>query len=221
MGNAMAHYVHNVLFWAGREGLHSWATAQEVAAELYRAHAIQSFDTVFAQATTTDGVELRLALSHACAGKERQCEWVVCDTATIYYDTKSHWRIEHRDGRLERAEVDVSDVLARNLAAYFLYVRGEAPGPITSLRDSQPFVELYDLTFVAAGAIHQVPPMATTVSADRESQYIAINGIDEIVSRFFAEDVLPSKQGVAWAAPGGRAARAEIGRLADVVARMV
>jgi predicted dehydrogenase len=44
-GNAMAHFVHNLLFWAGNRGLYSWGQPAAVRAELDRAHPIEGADT--------------------------------------------------------------------------------------------------------------------------------------------------------------------------------
>ena len=67
-GNAMAHFVHNMLFWTGTPGLFSWARIAAVRAELYRSHAIEGADTFFVEADLDTGCTLRFALSHACAG---------------------------------------------------------------------------------------------------------------------------------------------------------
>ena len=84
-GNAMAHFVHNLLFWAGGPELFSWAQPAAVRAELYRAHAIEGADTFFVETDTTAAVTMRFALSHACAGASSQLEMVLCDNAVIRY----------------------------------------------------------------------------------------------------------------------------------------
>jgi len=225
MGNAMAHYVHNVLHWAGLGGMDCWAAASEVEAELYRAHSIESFDTVFARATTGDGIELRFALSHACAGEEKQGELVVCERATISYDIRAEWRIHHRDGRVEGEPVDGSGLLPANLAAYFAYVGGQAERPVTTLEDSRPFVELCDLVLLAAGHISTVP--TTMLKAPRGSggggDYVAIGEpgeLDRAAEAMISDGAFPSERGFPWAAAGGRATRADLRRLSEVVARM-
>ncbi|MBL9202915.1 MAG: Gfo/Idh/MocA family oxidoreductase, partial [Opitutaceae bacterium] len=78
-GNAMAHFVHNLLFWAGGPALFSWAQIAAVRAELYRAHAIEGADTFFVEADTESGITLRFALSHACAGASSHGETVHCE----------------------------------------------------------------------------------------------------------------------------------------------
>jgi len=82
-GNAMAHFVHNLLFWAGAPGLHSWAQLAAVRAELYRAHTIEGADTFFVETDTTAltnqlavGTVLRVPINHFEGN-------YVCDAATL------------------------------------------------------------------------------------------------------------------------------------------
>ena len=58
-GNAMAHFVHNLLFWTGGPELFSWAQIAAVRAELYRAHAIEGADTFFVETDTSSGITMR------------------------------------------------------------------------------------------------------------------------------------------------------------------
>jgi predicted dehydrogenase len=220
MGNAMSHYVHNVLHWAGHEGMDHWAEVSEVSAELYRAHDIESFDTAFVKATTTDGVELLLALSHACAGAESEREWVICEKATIHQDTRTRWHIARADRSepeiLERASMG----LRGNLAAYLAYVRGRTARPFTMLSDSRPFVELCDLALVAAQRIRQIPEEVTQHISEPEEGCVAIRGLGDVVNRFFADGLYPSQQGVIWGSAGGMATPADLPRLRSVAQAM-
>jgi len=221
-GNAMAHYVHNTLFWAGDEELWSWAEVEEVEAELYRAHEIEGAETVFAKGWTRSGIELRLALSHACEGAEEQWERVVCDEAVLEYRTSQHYVLRRRDGTAERESIGKQDHLRDNLAAYCAYVTGEVDRPVTRLIDSKPFVWFNDLVYVAAGQITQVPAsfITTSKSPDDAGSLRAIHDLEEVVARFLGSGLLPSAQAVAWGQAGGRARRSDIARLDNVVAGM-
>ena len=139
-GNAMAHYVHNVLYWAGHNGLDQWATLAEVQAELYRAHEIEGPDTLFVKAHTPDKVELWLALSHACVGDHRHYERLECDRAVITYKTFDGYTIEWNNGDTETYRLPAVS-LADNLENYLAYLTGEhsLTRPSTRLIDSQPF----------------------------------------------------------------------------------
>ncbi len=62
--NAMAHDLHNMFYVLGRETTSS-ARPAEVEAELYRANAIENFDTAAARVRTEEGVEILFFVSHA------------------------------------------------------------------------------------------------------------------------------------------------------------
>lgn len=223
MGNALAHYVHNALFWAGECELLSWARAESVQAELYRAHAIQGFDTVFASALLREGPTLRLALTHACAGSPAQSEWVACDRATVQYVLGREYRITWRDGRMETGTMDDPvDWLPITLPAYFAYVRGERDRPTTRLVDARPFVELCDLVYPAAGRITPVPEEALerVPGVEGAGEFVAIRGIRPVIDRFVGDGVFPSALGLPWAVPGGSAGRAALPALPGVIRRM-
>ena len=217
MGNAMAHYVHNTLFWAGGGELFSWAEVAEVEAELYRAHNIEGADTLFVKARTPSGPEIQMALSHACDAPKRHREWVVCEKAEISYLTSAEYHIAWSDGRTE--EGPVGDVeIADNLNAYFNYLQGEAERPMTRLVDSRPFVMMNDLAYVAAGKIAAIGSSHITREPDPYgSTYVAINSIDSVFEEFFATGKFPSLQEVAWAQPGGRARAEDVVKLRETI----
>ncbi len=63
--NALAHYVNLSLFLAGQT-LPGSAVPEEVESELYRAHAIENFDTISLRARLAGGSSLLALLTHAC-----------------------------------------------------------------------------------------------------------------------------------------------------------
>jgi predicted dehydrogenase len=156
-GNAMAHFVHDLLFWAGAGQLMSWATPTTVRAELYRAHPIESTDTVFVESQTAEGVTLRFALTHACKGDSTQCEIVHCEKASIHYSTGNHAEVRWNDGRVETIALGAFDPTHENHLDYYRYLRGETARPATTLADSRPFVLLNNLIFISSGVITPFP----------------------------------------------------------------
>lgn len=230
LGNAMAHFTHDALFWAGREAW-SWSPVRAVEAELYRAHRIEGMDTVFLRAALDGGTELRIAMSHACAGYERQEERIECAGATIVYRVLSgreggpgaRWEIRRRDGTTETGGRTGLDYARDNLRAYFAYLRGEAPRPLNTLEDCRPFVHLNDLAYLASGRITTVPAEAVIKSKGTEAQgeLTEIRGIEEIAGRFLDTGEFPSVQGIPWAAPGGRAAVEDLPRLHEKIRELI
>lgn len=201
-GNAMAHFVHNMLFWAGPHGLHSWAQLESVRAELYRAHAIEGADTFFVEAATTTGVNLRFALSHACTGTASHNESLLCERATLQYAVGRQIEIRWNDGRVERTTPEPFDGLECNHLDYYRYLRGENWRPATSLVDSRPFVALNDLAHISSRIIAPIPASLVTGVRDEKEQkdYLNVTGMNAACDRFLALGVWPGANG--WNHPG-------------------
>ena len=185
-GNAMAHFVHNMLFWAGGTELFSWAQPSAVRAELYRAHAIEGADTFFVEADTATGITLLFALSHACAGASTQSETILCDRATLTYLVGQHVEIRWNDGRVETHPLDPFDPLVENHLHYFRYLRGERPRPATTLTDSRPFVMLNDLAHVSSGRIAVIPQAHVSHARDEKEQkdYLHVTNLAGTLENF-------------------------------------
>ena len=128
-GNAMAHFVHNLLFWAGTDSLMSWGQPETVRAELYRAHEIQGADTFFLESRTAVGAILRFALTHACDGGSTHAETVICEKASIHYTVGQSAEIRWNDGRVEPVALNPFNALHENHLDYYRYLRGESPPP--------------------------------------------------------------------------------------------
>jgi len=196
-GNALAHFVHNMLFWIGGPDLHSWAQVAAVRAELYRAHAIDGADTFFVEADTASGVTIRFALTHACAGASSHAETILCDRAELRYVTGRDIEVRWIDGRVERSPLEAFDGLAENHLEYYRYLRGESPRPATSLVDCRPFVALNDLAYVSSGRITQIPRGLITGTRDEKDQkdYLNVAGIGATVDQFLSRGVWPGVNG--------------------------
>ena len=224
-GNALAHLLHNTLFWAGSKPW-SWATPESVRAELYRANAIEGFDTVFATARLTGDVELRLAMTHACPTTS-QAEIIECDHARITYhagawvDGQATQRAEiaWADGRHETlVDRTHADYMTANLAAYIDYLHGTAARPMTTLADSRPLVWFNNLLYLASGTI-------TTVDARHlgatDAQVTTIDQVIEAGDELLASGRLPSEQERPWARAGGEAScYDDLPRLRELLTRL-
>lgn len=225
IGNALAHHVHNTLFWAGTDALSSWASPAAVWADIYRAHAIEGLDTCFVRAECDNGVEVRLAATHACDGAQEQREQVECDDAVLTYVTGGSYQVTWKDGRPpEDAPADRRVLLQENLRAYFAYVRGEAERPLTRLIDSRPFVHFNALVYVAAGAITPVGPTHVHRSPAANGDLIAIAGVRDACRTFVETGDLPAAQGLPWARQRDRdeapARPGDLPRLPEIIGGM-
>lgn len=196
-GNAMAHFVHDLLFWAGGPDLHSWADFEHVKAELYRAHAIEGPDTFFVHAPSSRGVNLRFALTHACHGESLHAETLHCARASLTYIVGSHWQINWHDGRTEREDLPPFDALVQNHLDYYHYLQGHTPRPATRLADSRPFVHLNNLAYLSAGEITPFPPDRVEARLGERDQtpYLHVEGLDPTLHAFLDRGHWPSEHG--------------------------
>jgi predicted dehydrogenase len=220
-GNAMAHFVHNLLFWTGGPELFSWAQIAAVRAELYRAHTIEGADTFFVETDTTAGVTMRFALSHACAGPSTHSEMVLCDKAVLRYAVGGAIEIRWNDGRVEKSQIEPFDPLLENHLDYFRYLRGESPRPATTLADSRPFVALNDLAHISSQVISLIPASQVTGMRDEKEQkdYLHVANMAAAHENFLVRGVWPSASG--WGREAGEVVTpADLPRFHDVVRAM-
>ena len=220
-GNAMAHFVHNLLFWAGGPDLFSWGQPAAVRAELYRAHAIEGADSFFVETDTTAGVTMRFALSHACAGASTHLEMVLCDKAVLRYAVGQRIEIRWNDGRTEMLANEPFDALVENHLDYYRFLRSETGRPATTLADSRAFVILNDLAHISSGRIAGIPANLVSGVRDEKEQkdYLNVAGLAAAHENFLVRGAWPSLNG--WGrAQGEVVTPADLPRLQEVVRAM-
>ncbi len=84
--NAHAHYVMNALYLASSEP-EAAASPETVRAELWRAHKIESADTVQCHITTAGGVHVRILVTHAGGAPNGPAMHIVGDKGRVYWLT--------------------------------------------------------------------------------------------------------------------------------------
>lgn len=220
VGNAMAHFIHNLLFWCGPDKVLSWGEVQQVEAELYRTHHIESFDTIFARGRCAGDIEIRVAATHAASGASHHREWIECEDATITYHTGAGYSIQWRDGREENGEADRRNLLLENLRFYARYLRGEEERVLTRLEDTRPFVHLNNLFFIAANRIASINEEHLQRASTKNGNWIQIAGIEEALEAFANEGQLPGEMNLPWSHRGGRATIADLAQLESTVRRL-
>lgn len=197
LGNAMSHYVHNLLFWAGAPELMNWATLETVQARLFRAYDIEGTDTFFTTARTTDGVRMRFALTHTHTPVSTHRETLVCAHATLDYQVGAGGKILWHNGVTEPIAPQPFDALKDNHRAYFDYVRDEADRPATRLEDCRPFVMLNNLAYISSGAIYPFPAEQVATHRDEREQidYRTVAGLTDTQDAFLATGAWPAGLG--------------------------
>jgi predicted dehydrogenase len=221
IGNAMAHYVHNVLCWAGPGGLLTWAEPAEVQARLFRAYPIEGADTFFVTLHTTNGITQRFAQTHTRTPTMVHRESVHCDDAAFHYQVGLGGEIRWRDGRVERLTSPHFETLEENHRAYFAYLRRESPRPATRLVDCRPFVLLNNLAHISAGEIHNFSPecVASYWNEREQKDYLEIAGLAQAQEAFLAEGIWPAHLG-GPAGPPPLATPRDLGRFQATIEAM-
>ncbi|HZZ21005.1 MAG TPA: Gfo/Idh/MocA family oxidoreductase [Opitutaceae bacterium] len=220
-GNAMAHFVHNMLFWTGSPGIYSWASIAAVRAELYRAHPIEGADTFFVEADLATGCTLRFALSHACSGASASSETVICEKAILRYAVGGQVEVSWKDGRTERINTEPFDALEENHVEYCRFMRGEVARPATTLADSRPLVVLNDLAYISSGNILPIPTHLVSIVRDEKEQkdYLSVNGMAKTVDNFLSRGIWPGYAG--WRRDNGEVVTsADLPRFPGIVQSM-
>ncbi len=225
-GNALSHFVHNILFWCGKDGIFSWDPIETVHAELYRARQIQSTDTVFVLASTKNVRDIRIILSHACANKTRDIERLYCTKADITFEgnlntsegTSAECIIKWKNGIVEKMQSKNDDLVVSNIRNYIEYLSGEKKRPLTELHNCVPFVMFNGLIYIAAGNIVTIPEQyLENVNTGKEENFLSIKNIDLIAERFIEKGQFPSDQKLPWAGKVGTSVSTDIDKLPSVI----
>jgi predicted dehydrogenase len=223
-GNAMSHYLHNLLFWCGQDKVISWGEVEHIYAELYRAHAIESFDTCFAQGLCHNGIEVAIAATHTGEIHSSHVEWLECEKATIRYKTGATitYDIAWRNGQQENAAFESEYALKANLISYMAYLRDELTRPPTKLIETRPFVHLNNLLYIAGKNIHTIEGRHLNYQNNMKNsgKWITVAGMAKAIDQFQLCGILPSESGYQWGRSGGRASIHDISRLAETIEQM-
>ena len=218
LGNAMAHFVNSMLFYGNQSQLQEWARPVEMACEMYRANPIEGTDTIFAIGHLDNGVELRMAASHACPnGKQITEERMEFEHATITILSSDTVIIEGPGMRVETFSIPGAS-LAGCVEHYIEFLRGNSAVPAQTLRDCLGFVETNALFYLAGGQIHDLPPEA--LSHAQPESAIVLPDMENAGRRLIAEALLPSQAGFSWAKPGGKCTIQDLPKLSAVVLGM-
>lgn len=186
LGNAMAHYVHNLLHWAGPGSVDAWALPVTGRARLLRGHSIEGADTFFVSADLETGARLRLAMTHLGEEPQSQYEEIVCSEATVRYIVGSHAEIHWKDGRIEHDPVPRYEGVLENHRRLQQMIQGRAARPFTRLEDCRAFVHLNAFAYLSTGRILDVPPelMRVLPPDEKGDVFVATQGLQRALASF-------------------------------------
>ena len=200
--NATAHFVHNMFYLLGKTRETS-ALPVDVQAELYRANAIENFDTAAMRSHTADGVEFLFYTTHATAVDEGPVLCYEFEDATIYYELHGGdcFTARFKDGTVRRYGNPYHRQWDKIWKAVASARTGEPMACGVEASMSQ--------TICINGAQESMPEVVefekklVTVSTVEGAEFTTVRGLESILIQCFHQGILPSEHGaVGWAQPG-------------------
>jgi hypothetical protein len=190
----------------------SSAKPVEVEAELYRANAIENFDTAAARIKTEEGVEILFFVSHAADEDRGPVVRYEFEKGVVRCDSRASglWA-ELPDGT--RKEYGVPDAEPMNkLWQSIAGVREERARPLCGLAAaaSQTLCmngiqdSMAEIRDFPAGLVRPVEGTGSRRLAVETpgSRRMVVDGLDEALARCYEAERLPSEMGLAWSAKG-------------------
>jgi predicted dehydrogenase len=198
--NAMAHDLHNMFYLLGKE-TDSSARPVEVEAELYRANAIENFDTAAARVRTDEGVEILFIVSHVSSEDRGPVVRFEFEKAVVRCDSRTSglWA-ELADGK--RKDYGVPDAEPMNKLWQSIAGVRDGTRPLCGLEAAAA------QTLCMNGMQDSVPeicdfPAALVRAVEAEGKRrMVVEGLDETLAACYEAGRLPSEMGVAWSAKG-------------------
>ncbi|MEM9882716.1 MAG: Gfo/Idh/MocA family oxidoreductase [Planctomycetota bacterium] len=180
VANAMAHFVNLALFFAGAEPGDT-AEVTELNAGLYRAAAIENFDTALVHGRTDAGPEVFMGLTHACVEQADPVIRLVGDGGEV---TRTLGEVTiRRAGRDDEAWPLPHRSLRPMFEAFGRVIRGDPPDDrvAATLERSRPHVAL--IQQLASHPVRDVPADLIEPAGDGERQVLAVRGIHDTLTR--------------------------------------
>ena len=194
--NAMAHLIHNIMFFAGN-GLGVFAEPIEVEGELYRARPIESYDTASIKGKFASGIRFLAALTHATE-KPLPFQLEVIGS--------KGWARVSEDGQLLQNHLgsfpcheEFEDLMLNFYKVFFSYVRGESLRPSTLLRDARGYSIATNVALQSSGGIHTIDEKWIHRSGQTGESICSVEGLQEIIADSLHNPLLFLERGVPWA----------------------
>jgi len=207
VNNAVAHYLHHMLYLLGDRTDRS-LRPNSVTAELYRANAIENYDTAMLRARAANGLEVLFTASHAVQRTVNPVCHFEFEQATVTFDetTGNHFVARFANG--ETKDYGSPDQLDQKLWTTLDCIRSGEPVPCGLEATSSHTVCMLGVQQSADIAPFPAELVRSTGSGDKA--IVSVDGLAEMLERCHAANRLPSESGVAWARRGKEIALAPL-----------
>lgn len=212
--NAASHLIHQTLFLLGAQP-DSAAQPVEVEAELYRAYAIDNYDTCAMRVVTADGVMLMIYMTHACHANVSSIR-VVGDRGTLYCPQKQPIEIHSSHGTA-RIEDGSAAPLGNMLRGFHRWMRGDKNQIVATLESARMHALIISGAS-DAGPVHTINPRFIQEStAGSGGTCLGIRGISELCKSCSEQSMLFNESGLAeWTRPAGRIRLEQYGHFSGI-----
>jgi predicted dehydrogenase len=195
--NALAHLIHNVMYFAGAEE-DEFDVPVEITGELYRARPIESYDIACLRGKFRSGVSFSAALTHAT---ELPFPYRVEVQGT------EGWARVSRDGDVLESSFtkpvdcrETTQTLVDKTHRQFLdFVRGKAVRFASSLIDTRGYLLATNGMLLSSGGIHAIDESYVRRYKREEEIGYDVEGLREAVKSSVQTGKLFSEMGLAWA----------------------
>lgn len=207
VNNAVAHYLHHMLYLLGDRVDRSLHPAT-VTAELYRANAIENYDTAMLRARASNGVEVIFTASHAVQRTIGPTCLFEFERATITFGetTGNHFVAHFANG--ETKDYGSPDQFDQKLWTTIDCVRSGEPVPCGLEAASAHTVCM--LGAQQSSTIMPFPADLVRSTGEGGHALVSVDGLSETLERCHAANRLPSEAGVPWAQTGREVALAPL-----------
>jgi len=198
--NAMSHYLNLLLFFLGPSEFES-AEPVHVEAELYRANAIENYDTCALRFTTAAGVDALVLLTHACAEGFQPEITIHGDGGDFLYQSWNQ-AIFNTPGGTETFPLPPGTNLHVVLERFANLVRGKPdPLPVATLEMARQHTLV--INGVSEAAVVCDAPFL--LDGENGGSRCVIPGIENLFEHCYRKNLLPHESGlVSWSVPSGR-----------------
>jgi predicted dehydrogenase len=200
--NATAHYLHNMLYVLG-DTRETSARPARVQAELYRANAIENYDTAAMRCVTDSDVEILFYTTHVTLNNINPIFDFEFENATVTYVADSDRGIEARftDGRRK----DYGDPFAENMGKIWQCVDSVRTGerPACGIEAAAMQTLCVNGAQESPDAIIDFPAEVVRTVGDGDLQLTYVDGMEDILTTCYDTNCLPSEvDGIQWARAG-------------------
>lgn len=195
--NAMAHFMHNLLYLAGN-GQYSSSSPVEIAAEVYRAYPIESYDTVACRALTQNQIEILFFASHAVKDDSGPVFQLEFSEADVLYDA-SKGVIEAISKKGVKKKYGSPDLFPMKKLNYAIDAVSQRSPVLCGPEAARPQTLSINGIQESISGIIDFPDSMIDKKTEVNRN---VRGLENILVRCYTENKLPSEAGLAWARKG-------------------